>query len=193
MKRLPFCSIAICSFAFLLLSINFYVSKQDLKQIVESIQSEVIMIPFNSMQMLSNVRSDEFQPPCDSCCDYKYVVYYDSLKCSTCQMAHMAIWYKYLGVCKKNNVNISFVFIFSPTSSDVYNVINKYYSQKYSFHVYIDKNKAFEQNNKFICNHRGCRSIIIDSNNHIVFWGDPTVNKQEEDRFYRFINRFVIK
>lgn len=190
MKHFVIWGIVLCTLSFTMFSVYSYNKKQKLMQMVAVLQDETIEIPFDNMQMLSKMNSASYFQ-CDSCSEYKYILYYDSVSCTTCEMAKMAFWNKYIGFCKTNKVNISFVFIFSPLSKDIHDVKEKYFSQKYTFHVYLDTLNSFEQKNQYVRSYRDCRGIIIDSTKHIVYVGNPTMNKQEENRFYLFINQVM--
>ena len=111
--------------------------------------------------------------------DLKFIVYVDTEKCSNCEIDKLGEWNS---IYRKTNeiTNVDFFFIISANPENKERIIDKYYTNKFLHDVYIDSIGCFKRNNPFIKNEL-FHTFLIDSNNHLLYVGNPNRNLKAEN------------
>lgn len=102
------------------------------------------------------------------------VVYVDQFQCSECRLGRLGD-YSFLLRLEKQGIKV--LFIFSPSSEDVDEVLGYLLRYKYPYQVWIDSQGEFAQKNQHIPNLINFHTFLLDSNNYPVFVGDPVVSE----------------
>lgn len=119
--------------------------------------------------------------------DYRYVVYYDSLTCSICELQRMSMWNGIIDRTNEIGVGMEFLFIFAPGCGEkTDNFIKDYYQNKYNLTVFVDTVGCVLRQNPLLGN-RIMHAFILDRNNNIVKIGDASRNKELEQKYYQYL------
>lgn len=166
----------------LLLCVSCF-DKHNVKTLLRQFKESVIDIP-EDMLCIKNGAIVPFH--LDSFKKNKFIVYYDSLSCSSCRVSHLTeLDSLYL---QSDSSSFSVITIFSPPLIDVGETCSNLILSKNPFPVYLDYNKSFARANKCIPNDNRFKCFLIDSLNHPVFVGDPLANRKIAELFQRVIS-----
>ena len=111
----------------------------------------------------------------------RFVVYYDSLDCSSCRISHLAELYPLLDLADSGDFSV--VTIFSPRQEELEDVRVKLMIADYDFPVYVDVNGTFSRRNKCIPSDVRFHEFLINGQGVPLFVGNPTSNEKLSDLF----------
>lgn len=173
MKQFTF---LIFSFSFLLLLLSSCSERRKLSRTLREFMTLEVTIP-DDIECVSGRRLKSAD--IDSLHQIKFFVYYDSLSCSSCGIAHLndliPIYNK-----SEDEGNFSFVTIFSPRPEKVEEVRTSLMLASPLFPVYIDVNGSFAHQNTGIPSDSRFHYFLTDSGGHPVFVGNPLGNSDLE-------------
>lgn len=121
--------------------------------------------------------------------DFHLIVYFDSLECMSCMTNKLHGWDKLINYVNSTSKNVDFIFIFSPSKSELGNLKVALEMQKFRYPVYIDINHDFSMNNSFIPNESLYHTFLVDKDYNIKIVGDPRRNSRLMDIFYQEIEK----
>ena len=109
----------------------------------------------------------------------KFIIYYDSLSCSSCGISHLN---DLVPLYRKSmeTGTFSLLTIFSPRADDMEDVRVELMLDSPLFPVYIDVNGSFARQNPGIPSDSRFHYFLIDSSGHPVFVGNPLGNTELE-------------
>lgn len=141
---------------------------------MDFIKSEIV-IP-NDLELIhkgriSNLEVSSLKPS-------KFIIYYDSLDCSECRVAHLIDLHPLYSLADTSSFSI--ITIFSPKYDEVDKVRRELILSHNLWPVYIDINGNFRDNNNIPQDHR-FHYFAINADNQPVFVGNPLAN----DKIYR--------
>lgn len=141
------------------------------------IESEII-IP-NDLDCIykrdvNKIRKDLLKP-------FKYIIYYDSLDCTSCKMAHLANIYPLYEMA--DTCNFSVLTIFSPQKSQIDTLRLQLILSNYPFPVYIDGTGTFIKENIAIPSDKRFHSFLVDDNYVPIYVGNPLANDRLMELF----------
>lgn len=110
----------------------------------------------------------------DSLKSAKFIIYYDSLDCSSCRIGRLSENFPLYAMADTSSFSV--LTIFSPCPDELEEVRLKLMKANYSFPVFIDVNGSFMDNNGSIPADLRFHSFLIDSYNYPVFVGNPLMN-----------------
>lgn len=97
---------------------------------------------------------------------YTMVTYVDKADCPICFINHLQEWEIFMNECKKENVNLNFIFIFKPTDSELTKFKTMLSSSSIATLSFIDSSDVFPKMNPWINQDNSMHSFIVD--NHII-------------------------
>ena len=166
-----------------------YEEKQVIKE--DFLRNIEIHIPMDSLIKLSpKCRLPDYMSN-EECPNLRYIIYYDSLMCSSCQLHRMGIWrsiIKHANSINKNKVN--FLFVFNPKREDVLDFVEEFYSKKIMLDIYVDSCGVLESLNPIIQKNRTFHALLLNENYRIEAIGNPELNVRIEKKFYDFIEDY---
>lgn len=100
------------------------------------------------------------------------VVYYDSLECSHCRVAHLV---DMNDVVEISDVDDQFgvLFIFTPSKKDVRQLWLSLNKHEYQEKICLDSLGVFIQENPHIPTSHQCHTLLLDRDNRVVLVGNP--------------------
>ena len=104
----------------------------------------------------------------DSKC--KLVISFDSLVCGTCSINRLIAYKDIVEYIESYKTKASVIFIFSPKIEQKEEMISMISFNPIDYPIYLDVNNSFSSLNKIP---KGFFACLLDSNNNIVFHGDP--------------------
>lgn len=162
----------------------FYSHAQERK--LDQIRSTEIVIPFDEMLRLEPKRTilrDVVSIPEK----YRFVVYFDSLHCSSCEMKGLPVWNGTIDKTMEADVNMDFTFIFTPKMEEIESFKPSFITSHLLVPVYLDTAGVMLRDNELLNKHSSLRCFVVDSNNKIVFVGDPSRDEKTEQRYSEFL------
>lgn len=118
----------------------------------------------------------------------KYIVYSDSVNCTSCAINQMDLWNPLLEYSKSYNGLLNFYFIFRPAKKDIKDVklvLSK--NVKFNYPVFLDTLGEFEKLNPHLPKNKALHTFLWDENNNVILVGDPLHNKKIEEMFYKIV------
>ncbi len=156
------------------------------EEIIQQARITPIHIPVSELICLQP-RNKRLRQDTTGCQNYWYVVYYDSLTCSMCELQRMGIWNEIIEKTNKIGVKMNFLFIFAPGSKQKTNkFIKEYYLKKHNLTIFVDSAGIVLKQNPILGN-RILYAFILDKNNNIVKIGDASRSKELEQKYYQYL------
>lgn len=152
------------------------------------IRATEINVPLDSMKCLMPEKSIALSG-CNDSAQLRYVVYFDSAKCSPCQLGKMEIWHSIIKLTKDIDANVDFQFIFYPKSSQRAEFEKKYYSRKTQLRVFIDTTGIIERHNPLLAKSSIFHAFVLNDSNHIEVIGDASKSELVERKYYEFLRK----
>lgn len=173
MKQFSFLAFSLSVLLLLLPSCS---ERRKLSRMLHEFMTFEVTIP-DDMECVSGRRLESAD--IDSLHQIKFIVYYDSLSCSSCGIAHLndliPIYNK-----SEDDGSFSFVTIFSPRPEEVEEVRTSLMLASPLFPVYIDVNGSFAHQNAGIPSDARFHYFLTDSGGHPIFVGNPLGNSDLE-------------
>lgn len=116
---------------------------------------------------------------------YKLVVYKDSMSCTPCYIETLSKWNRILNKYNKDVLAIFFILSPSEEEEEDFRLLLRYSDFKYP--VLIDNEQMFLKLNKQIPNNKKLHTFLLNSNNDVIFIGNPLENGRIEDLFEKQI------
>ena len=142
---------------------------KDMKRFVES----EIVIP-DDMECVHDMNVTCLAP--SALRPVKFIVYYDSLECSSCAVAHLIDLLPIYDKFKDTEVEV--MTVFSPRAEEVEDVKVELLMADPEFPVYVDTNGTFAGTNTSIPSDNRFDYFVIDGNGKPVFVGNPLANEE---------------
>lgn len=117
----------------------------------------------------------------DALKEYKLIVYYDSLECSSCRVSHISDIYPLYAMADTSNFSV--ITIFSPRQTDLEDVELQLNLANHPVPIYLDINKTFCLSNLQIPQDPRFHVFLIDGKGVPVFVGNPLANVKLEQLF----------
>ena len=117
----------------------------------------------------------------------KYIVYTDSLDCSSCMVNNLVLWNPIIDYCKNYEGNIVFYFFFSPAKKDLRSLYMLIKNSEFKYTIIVDGKKNFEKLNPHLPKNRALHTFLLDENNNVILVGNPLHNKKIEEMFYKIV------
>ena len=117
-----------------------------------------------------------------------YVMYYDTLSCSTCRISHLV---DYLELYEMSDSLGTFevMTVFSPREYEYDEVVRQLMIQDFPYPVYVDFSGNFRDENTFIPTDERFHSFLIDSYGHPVLVGNPLAGDKMMGLFLDVLDR----
>lgn len=119
--------------------------------------------------------------------NYILVIYYDHNECVACHSNRLNNWNKFIKQCKKENIDI--LYIFSPEQKDVDYLRTNILSQRFKYPVYIDTCEYIKKQNPWIPENSLFHTFLLDYEKKVILVGDPRRNKKLMDLFWTKIKK----
>lgn len=114
------------------------------------------------------------------------VIYYDSLNCSSCRIAHLEDNYPLFRMADTSMFSV--LTVFSPRKADMEETLLRLSIAYDPYPVYVDVNHSFSTENKALSLDRRFNYVYLDSLNHPVVIGNPLANKKLYELFRKACN-----
>lgn len=121
----------------------------------------------------------------------KFVVYMDSLDCTSCNMAHINDWNSVMGKANRE-VPVQFVFIFDISKNSRLDIIDMYKSRRFLHEVYLDSNQVTIRHNS-ILKKSIYHMTLIGKNGKILYAGNPINSTKAEDKLMRILTQVDVQ
>lgn len=146
-----------------------------------------IVVPYSSLLTYNNTCEAEI----DSW-DYKYVIYLDSLVCSTCVLKNMFYWEVLKDSTASAGAKVGFIFVFSPPKEETGKFINDLRNTKpfwkNDFLAFVDTTNSFIKMNRHIPENSNTHAFLLNKQNKVVLVGNAMNNIAVENLFFKIIN-----
>lgn len=151
--------------------------EQELKQLIGT----EIIIPYNSLY--SNHAMKE---QCKSG-DYSYVVYFDSLVCSSCTLKNMYYWEVMNDSILQLGKKVDFVFIFSPKKNETNRFLNDLKHSRIEMPALVDTAGYFLRANKQIPQNPNAHAFFLNKQGKVLVVGNAQNNPEIEKLIFKVL------
>lgn len=125
--------------------------------------------------------------------NYKFIIYHDSLQCSSCELKRLTIWNSIISKTEAFGINMDYYFIFSPLKGSEDKFKSNYLDSRLLYPIYIDTEYKFSKVNPFILKKNRYHCFVLDKGNRIVFIGNPTKIMDMENKYLEFIEKLKLQ
>lgn len=118
----------------------------------------------------------------------KYVVYWDSINCTSCAIHQLELWKPLLEYSENYNGLLNFYFIFHPSKKDIDTfqiVLGE--NTNFDYPILIDTLGEFERLNPHLPKNQALHTFLLDENNRVILVGNPLRNKKIKEMFYKIV------
>ena len=172
----------------LLLCIICLSCNNHIKHEIAKLKAKPIIIPLSQIRLENN--NSEIIPS-EKSSNFKLVVYYDSTKCSLCEIEKIYLWKDYIDDVKNIRNDIDYIFIFTPKEKDSFALIEELRKKEPTIPVYIDSEGTFMNINPHIPKDPRFHTLLLDENNNVILVGDPLHNKKLLEMYDRVIKEKI--
>lgn len=162
--------------------ILFSCSRNKLEEDIHRLMGKEISVPYDSLLRYRDVNV----PHLDSC-QYKYIVYLDSMVCSSCTLKNMYYWEVLRDSVATLGKNVGIVFIYAPSKEETGKFLSDLRHTREEFISFVDTTGCFIRNNYFIPENSNLHAFLLDSNNKIIMVGNAQNNPAIEKLFFHII------
>lgn len=118
----------------------------------------------------------------------KYIIYSDSVNCTSCAINQMDLWNPLLEYSKNYKGQLKFYFIFCPAKKNVEDVkFALHKNTDFNYPILLDTLGEFERQNPHLPKNKALHSFLLDENNNVILVGDPLHNKKIKEMFYKIV------
>lgn len=158
--------------------------KGQVKGELEAFQSQIITLCLDSMEYVERGQEVDSEINAPS---FQWVVYADSLVCSSCKLSEMYKWDELLRKVGMYGEDLKFYFIFSPSTEDRlgFDWTVRTYAPEYP--IYIDTLGIFERSNPHLPHNPMFHTFLLDENNNVLLVGNPLENEKIEEMFWQIV------
>lgn len=117
----------------------------------------------------------------------KYVIYNDSMSCSSCAVNRMCLWNVFIEYAQIYNGRLKYYFIYSPAKKDYKMLKNLLLNDDFNYPVLLDTLGEFEKLNPHLPKNGALHTFLLDENNNVILVGSPLHNKKIEEMFYKIV------
>ena len=119
--------------------------------------------------------------------NHKYVVYYDSTECSSCQLKTLSKWGSLIDTVSSSKHKVDFYFIFSVPTNRMEDIRVTLDTHLRSFPVYLDTTGVFERMNPCLPRLSQLRTFMLDGKGFVELVGNPVGNSRVADMMWNII------
>lgn len=122
---------------------------------------------------------------------YRLVVFIDSAECNSCRLSHLEEWNDWIELADRNGGDFSMAFLLQPRAEETSSILIKmrWASKVYNgIPLYVDKEAEFLKRNFRREIPTLMHTMLLDSNNMVVYVGDPTRNEHVSEDMKKIIN-----
>lgn len=190
-SKIAFIGIIMCIMLALIHMISI-LQQRKIEEEYKLIKSVKVTIPMEKLTMLTP-KSNIQDASENKNNNYKFIIYHDSLQCSSCELKRLTIWNSIISKSKASGVGMDYYFIFSPLNGGEEKFKSNYLDSRLLYPIYIDSEGKFSQDNPFIHQSRKYRCFVLNEDNRIVFIGDPTKNLDIENLYIEFLEKLKLQ
>ena len=117
----------------------------------------------------------------------KYVIYNDSLGCTSCAVNKMYLWNDFIEYAKLYDSQLKYYFIYSPSKKDCKSVELILKASNFNYPIFLDTLNEFAKLNPHLPKNRVLHTFLLDENNKVMLVGNPLYNKKIEEMFYKIV------
>lgn len=155
-----------------------------IRKTMTDFMGSVIVIPDDleciCSRRIENINTEDLKPA-------RFIVYYDSLGCSSCRISHLTDLFPLLDMADTSDFSV--LTIFSPRQEELEEVRLKLMVADYDFPVYVDVNGSFSKLNGGIPTDVRFHEFLLDEMGKPFFVGNPTSNEQLSELFTRVLSK----
>lgn len=108
--------------------------------------------------------------------DFKLVVWYDSIGCSSCQISKMFEWEEITAYAQAMREKFNVIFLFTPKKIDQQSLRIALRAHDFKYPVFIDGESVFVRKNPHLSTNKSLHTFLLDKNNQVILVGNPLNN-----------------
>lgn len=165
------CSIASCN------------SDKEVYDKIMQMKSKPVTLSCDSMRLISYKNKVDTLPR-----QFYWVVYSDSIDCSTCRLTDLVYWNDFIYEIRKRTDKVGFRFIFAPSKDDMGAFMCTAGSLTISSQIYLDSANVFARQNQHVPNDVLFHIFLLNEDLNVVIVGDPVRNEEINKIFWNILN-----
>ena len=155
---------------------------------IVKLTSRPVTLSCNSMRLIACENMIDTIPK-----QFYWVVYSDSVDCSTCRLTNLLQWGDFIHKVKNSTDNVGFRFIFSPSRRDMGAFMCTAGTLKLSSQIYLDSSNVFARQNPHVPNDVLYHTFLLDEDGNVLLVGDPVRNIEINKMFWELVMNSRLK
>lgn len=155
---------------------------------IVQLTSRPVTLSCNSMRLIACENMIDTIPK-----QFYWVVYSDSVDCSTCRLTNLLQWDDFIHKVKNSTDNVGFRFIFSPSRRDMGAFMCTAGTLKLSSQIYLDSSNVFARQNPHVPNDVLYHTFLLDEDGNVLLVGDPVRNIEINKMFWELVMNSRLK
>lgn len=152
---------------------------------LKAFEAQPAVLPLSEMVYWYNKKDTTvIQPSKDQ---LKFVVYSDSLQCSSCNLRQLPKWENFLGKLQPYADRLQVYFIFRPLSESIGSFRLTLKSMMLPYPIYMDTTGVFCRTNPQLPSNPMLHTFLLDENNKVLVVGNPLENEKIDRMFWRTV------
>lgn len=117
----------------------------------------------------------------------KYVIYKDSLDCTSCAINKMYLWDNFIEYAKPYSGRLKYYFIYSPSQKDRKSIELILKNGNFGYPILLDTLNEFAKLNPHLPENRVLHTFLLDEDDNVILVGNPLHNRKIEEMFYKIV------
>lgn len=155
-----------------------------LEEDISRLMNKKITVSYDSLLNCSN---EKIVYPDTS--QYRYIVYLDSMVCSSCTLKNMYYWEVLQDSIATLGKDVGLVFIYAPSKEEIRRFITDLKHTREEFVSLVDTSGYFIRTNSFIPENSNLHAFLLDRNNKIIMVGNAQTNPEIEKLLFNIIHK----
>lgn len=156
---------------------------------LKAFEARPVALPLKEMACWQDGKNVAFAIPKEE--HLKFVVYSDSLQCSSCNLKRLPVWENFLRKLRPYEGQVKAYFIFRPLSESLgaFGITMRTVSPP--FPVFVDTADVFLQSNPHFPSDHTLHTFLIGRDNRVLVVGDPLTNERVDKLLWKVLEEQV--
>ena len=156
---------------------------------LKAFEARPVALPLEEMACWQDGKNVAFAIPKEE--HLKFVVYSDSLQCSSCNLKRLPVWENFLRKLRPYEGQVKAYFIFRPLSESLgaFGITMRTVSPP--FPVFVDTADVFLRSNPHFPSDHTLHTFLIGRDNRVLVVGDPLTNERVDKLLWKVLEEQV--
>lgn len=160
--------------------------KSKLKDDIERLEAVPIILPLKKMKRFCN--TDTLFRQNSERSKFRFVVFSDSLSCSSCKLSQIHFWDDLLDEMQEK-AGVEVYFIFAPPKEEQVSIELTLSIFHGRYNAYLDTAGVFLRENRNVPTNPALHSFLLDEEGNVLLVGDPVRSKKLRKMLWKILDK----